>query len=267
MEENKCIICYQQTQIVKNFVYCKNCFHVQINSDKIGSVSCQSLLEYNLEFGIASMLRYGVFNKYNEKKYNDPVELKILDINCNNTNQLDVFFKMNKVCEFNLTTVGINCDKIIFDKNNHIIYENIFFIQETVDKLKEKFNNFDIIIIQNDFENTCNPHTFLKLCKQLMNDDSLLFIQTKSFDTTLNKLSMLNKLPTSFYNTNSMSILAKMCDLSLNRVCITNYSNYVFEIINRKILKGQEEPNVSDQLYKELEDNRYSDDFYDNINF
>jgi 2-polyprenyl-3-methyl-5-hydroxy-6-metoxy-1,4-benzoquinol methylase len=259
MKEKKCIICYQQTYILKDFIYCKNCFHIQLNTYK-NNKSQEPQDQFVNDFGISSMLRYGMFNKYNKKDYNDPVELKILDINCINTNQLDVFLKMNKVCGFNLTTVGINCCEI--NCNNHIIYTD--FIQETVNILKEKFNFFDIIIIQNDFENISDPHTFLKLCKQLMNDDTLLFIQSKTgiYDSTLNQLLELNKK--SFYNTNSMSVLTKMCDLTLNRVHILN-NNYVFEIINRKVLKGHEYQNVYDQLYKELEKNMYSVEFYENM--
>jgi hypothetical protein len=264
MEEKKCIICYQEVQILKDFVYCKNCFHVQLNTHPENKENKEiKEQEVELEFGIASMIRYGVFNKYNKKDYNDPVELKILDINCINTNQLDVFFKMNKVCGFNLTTVGINGGKVFGKVNEscencHKVYENTFFTQETVDKLKEKFNNFDIMFIQNDFENTSDPHTFLKLCKQLMNNDTLLFIQSNA-GFFYSPILSLNKL--SFYNTNSMSILAKMCDLRLNRVCISG-SNYIFEIINNQ---GREDnPNVFDQLYKELEKNMYSPEFYDN---
>jgi hypothetical protein len=265
MDEKKCIICYQEIQILKDFIYCKNCFHIQLKTTHQEThQETQETHQENpdFEFGLASMLRYGIFNKYNKKDYNDPVELKILDINCIDTNQLDVFFKMNKVCGFNLKTVGVTCNTVCEScENCHDVYQNTFFTQETVDKLKEKFNNFDIMFIQNNFENTCDPHTFLKLCKQLMNNDTLLFIQSKTgfFDTSLNKLLTMSKM--SFYNTNSMSILAKMCNLKLNRVCISD-SNYIFEIINRN---EEDDPNVFDQLYKELEKNMYSHEFYENM--
>lgn len=258
-------------------MYCKNCFHVQLNTvvnpDKLfknyiyTSGTSNTLKEYFNNFAVGTLIRYGYYNEYNLKPKTDLVELKILDIACNDASQLDSFEKIADNCGFKLTTIGVDPAENIYNtisKNkNHDIHCE-FFTQETVDKLKTKYHHFDIIIAQNVFAHIDNPNEFLKLTKQLMNSQSMLFIQTSQknmikngeFDTAYHE-------HLSFFNTNSMNLLCKQTELLLNKSTEVNIhgNSYLFEILNNT--KNTIDYNINDQLSNEIIDNLYSIEFYE----
>jgi nucleoside-diphosphate-sugar epimerase/2-polyprenyl-3-methyl-5-hydroxy-6-metoxy-1,4-benzoquinol methylase len=274
---------HKKTTILEKYplklMYCENCFHVQLNTivnpEKLFknyvyiSGTSETLKEYFYNFAFGTIIRYGQLHNYGTKKNDDPVKLKILDIACNDGSQLDSFFNMNKECGFNLTTVGVDPAENIYEtiskqKKCHDIYCE-FFSQNTVDKLKQKYGSFDIIIAQNVFAHIDNPHTFLNLSKQLMNSDSLLFIQTSQknmikngeFDTAYHE-------HLSFFNTNSMNILCKNQNLLLNTVTEVpiHGDSYIFEIIKPTSTIISQTQNVKDQIYNEMQDQLYNKIFY-----
>ena len=264
-----------QNKYPLKLMYCKECFHVQLNTVVnpellfknyiYTSGTSNTLKEYFNIFAVCSLIRYGYYNEYNKKPKTDLVELKILDIACNDASQLDSYEKIAENCGFKLTTVGVDPAENIYntiskDKNHHIYCE--FFTQETVNKLKEKYYHFDIIIAQNVFAHIDYPNEFLKLSKQLMNGSSMLFIQTSQknmikngeFDTAYHE-------HLSFFNTNSMQTLCKQADLLLNKSTQVDIhgDSYLFEITTKKT----KDFNVNDQLACEIMDNLYNVDFYE----
>jgi 2-polyprenyl-3-methyl-5-hydroxy-6-metoxy-1,4-benzoquinol methylase len=95
----------------------------------------------------------------------------VLDIACNDGTQLDSF----KAKGF--TTYGIDPAENLYklsSTNHEVICD--YFTEQYVDQLKDK--HLDVINAQNVFAHNSYPLEFLKMCKEIMHDDSVLFIQT-----------------------------------------------------------------------------------------
>jgi hypothetical protein len=194
-------------------------------------------------------------------------ELKILDIACNDGSQLDAFqnFINNIESHIKITTVGVDPAENIYKdisshKSEHDIYCE-FFSQSTVDKLKEKYGTFDIIIAQNVFAHIDYPNDFLKYTNQLMHTDSSMYIQTSQKNMIMqNQFDTAYHEHLSFFNANSMNILCQNNNLSLNNVHEHDIhgTSYIFEISKTK----SEYCNVTDIIDKEFDDGLYSDSTY-----
>lgn len=242
---------------------CDNCFHVQLNC----VVDPEKLFNNYLYIsGTSDTLKnyFKLFAEYTVTRHPGPYnKLKILDIACNDGSQLDCFPE-------EYTRVGVDPAKNIYEtitKNKKLDIYCEYFTQSTVTKLKEKYHDFDIIIAQNVFAHVDNPGEFLRLCKQLMNDNTVCFIQTSQknmikngeFDTAYHE-------HLSFFSTNSMKLLCESNDLFLNKVSnnVIHGTSYIFEILktHMKSRDIQGDYNVIDVIYKEMCENIYDVDFY-----
>ena len=283
--------------------YCENCFHTQLNCvvhpDKLFknylyvSGTSQTLRDYFLNFAMSTSLNFfcklnnqdiaeikmlnTLCNKdsYDTVKYfcksdnKDFSEIKILDIACNDGSQLDAYhtFINNMELGIKITTVGVDPAENIFNnisskKTEHDIYCE-FFSQTTVDKLKEKYGNFDIIVAQNVFAHIDYPRDFLNFTKQLMHNNSILYIQTSQKNMILeNQFDTVYHEHLSFFNTNSMNLLCKQNELSLHNVYEDEIhgTSYIFEI-NKTLSTTYS--NTDEIIENETKDGLYSRDTYD----
>lgn len=147
----------------------------------------------------------------------------ILDIGCNDGTQLDSF----KALGYN--TYGVDPAKNIyeFSKAKHNVICD-YFGPNIVDKLQY---DFDAIIAQNVCAHNPNPLEFLQTCKELMNDNTLLFVQTSQADMVLNnEFDTIYHEHVNFFNINSMNELAKRAGLNLIDVIKTpiHGNSYLF---------------------------------------
>jgi len=133
------------------------------------------MLDYFNDFAKTSLFSF--INENEIKKGN----IKILEIACNWEPSLHAISNLNVHSDINSDIIGvdpaINIYNDITSKKNHDIYCE-FFDTKTVSKLKEKYETFDIIIAQNVFAHISYPHEFLTMIKELMNDNTRLYIQT-----------------------------------------------------------------------------------------
>lgn len=258
--------------------YCSECFHTQLNCvvspEKLFknylyvSGTSKTLENFFYEFSESVLLNhYGKCNNESVK------EIKVLDIACNDGSQLDAFHKFfnNNDVEGNIkiTTVGVDPAENIYNdisshKREHDIYCE-FFSQSTVNKLKEKYGEFDIIIAQNVFAHIDYPGEFLRYGKQLMHDNSSLYIQTSQKNMILqNQFDTAYHEHLSFFNTNSMNILCNKNGLVLVNVHEHEIhgTSYIFEI--KKIDSGS--ANVEKIIEKEFIDGMYSESTYEYYN-
>jgi nucleoside-diphosphate-sugar epimerase/2-polyprenyl-3-methyl-5-hydroxy-6-metoxy-1,4-benzoquinol methylase len=251
---------------------CQNCYHTQLNCivrpDKLFknylyvSGTSNTLKKFFQEFAIAIL-----FKQYSLGGYEDVTEIKVLDIACNDGSQLDAFhnFINNIESHIKVTTVGVDPAENIYKnfsshKTEHDIYCE-FFNQSTVDKLKEKYGSFDIIIAQNVFAHIDYPGEFLKFTKQLMNDSSSLYIQTSQKNMILqNQFDTAYHEHLSFFNTNSMNILCHDNDLILCNSLEHEIhgTSYIFEI--SKV--SRDHTNITDIINEEYDNGLYSDELY-----
>ena len=148
----------------------------------------------------------------------------VLDIACNDGTQLDSFktagFKTYGIDPaINLHTLSSAKHEVICD----------YFKQEHVEHYKNL--RIDIINAQNVFAHNDYPLDFLKQCKDIMHDTSVLFIQTSQADMVKNnQFDTIYHEHLSFFNANSMSELAYRAGLPLIHISKTDVhgTSYVF---------------------------------------
>jgi 2-polyprenyl-3-methyl-5-hydroxy-6-metoxy-1,4-benzoquinol methylase len=133
----------------------------------------------------------------------------VLDIACNDGSQL------NKFKAKGLKTYGIdpaeNLHKLS-SANHEVICD--YFTEKYVYHLKNK--QIDIINAQNVFAHTDYPLEFLQQCRDIMHDDSRLFIQTSQADMVRNnEFDTIYHEHLSFFNASSMKALADRAGLHL----------------------------------------------------
>jgi nucleoside-diphosphate-sugar epimerase len=252
--------------------YCTNCYHTQLNCvvhpNKLFknylyvSGTSQTLKKFFNEFAVATLFYHcGRIDSQNL------TEIKVLDIACNDGSQLDAFYNfMNNIeSHVKITTVGVDPAENIYrdissHKSEHDIYCE-FFSQSTVNKLKEKYGHFDIIIAQNVFAHIDYPSDFLNFTSQLMHNDSSLYIQTSQKNMILeNQFDTAYHEHLSFFNTNSMNILCHKNDLILSNVHEhpIHGTSYIFEIGKTP----RDNNNVQEILKEEFNSGLYTDATY-----
>lgn len=243
--------------------YCPNCFHCQLShavnpellfkTYKYVSGTSQTGMTF---FKDNAKMIDDYYNRRNKDNiFTGILTKKVLDIASNDGSQLDCFK------ELGWTTYGVdpatNLVPISVKKGHNVVCD---FWNETV---ANQLPIMDIITAQNVFAHTQYLDEFLQACKIIMNDNTLLFIQTSQknmivnneFDTTYHE-------HISFYNTKSMKTLVERNGLFLNRVLDAEIHghSYIFEIgkvsnletnvIVDKYLKEEEEKGIyNDQTY------------------
>jgi 2-polyprenyl-3-methyl-5-hydroxy-6-metoxy-1,4-benzoquinol methylase len=234
------------------------------------SGTSKTLQTYFYNFALYSLMRLGMHNS--DFSDFDPIEIKVLDIACNDGSQLDEYEKLEKEHKcFKITRVGIDPAENIYDNiskhKNHDIYCE-YFTSESVSKLKEKYGAFDIIIAQNVFAHIDNPSNFLANCKELMKTDfgqGILLIQTSQKNMILNaQFDTVYHEHLSFFNTNSMKNICQRNSLHLNDVMSVDIhgTSYLFEVVKTP---GQTKTNVIETIYYEMCEGLYSEESYSNL--
>jgi hypothetical protein len=213
--------------------YCPNCFHCQL-SHAVNPELLFKTYKYvsgTSQTGITFFKDNAKFidDYYNSNNKNGKTIKKVLDIASNDGSQLDCFKALG------WETYGVdpatNLVPISVKKGHQVICN---FWNKNVAK---ELPIMDVITAQNVFAHTQYLDEFLEACKLIMDNNTLLFIQTSQknmiinneFDTTYHE-------HISFYNTKSMKTLVERNGLFLNRILeaeIHGYS-YIFEISKTK---------------------------------
>jgi SAM-dependent methyltransferase len=133
----------------------------------------------------------------------------VLDIACNDGSQLNSFKALG------LKTYGVDPAENLhpLSSANHDVVCDYF-----TDKYAYHYGskNLDIITAQNVFAHNSYPLEFLKQCKEIMHDASVLFIQTSQADMIRNnEFDTIYHEHLSFFNASSMSALAQRAGLYL----------------------------------------------------
>jgi SAM-dependent methyltransferase len=201
---------------------CEDCTHLQLSH----AVNPDLLFKHYLYVsGTSQTLRdyFDWFVDYTQQFFvNKPNT--VLDIACNDGTQLDSF----KAKGF--TTYGVDPAENLYEissKKHEVICD--YFTDEYVDTLKAK--NIDIINAQNVFAHNSYPVKFLQQCRDIMHEDSVLFVQTSQANMVMNnEFDTIYHEHLSFFNANSMNELATRAGLHLINVEKTpiHGTSYVF---------------------------------------
>ena len=200
---------------------CRDCFHLQLSH----AVNPDLLFKnYLYVSGTSQTLRdYFDWFANHTLEFFDEKPKSVLDIACNDGSQLNSYKKLG------LKTYGIDPATNLHElssKEHEVICD--YFKQEHV---AHYMNRVDIITAQNVFAHNDYPLDFLKQCKAIMHDKSVLFIQTSQADMVKNnEFDTIYHEHLSFFCANSMNELAKRAGLHLFSITKTpiHGNSYVF---------------------------------------
>jgi SAM-dependent methyltransferase len=201
---------------------CRDCFHLQLSH----AVDPDLLFRNYLYVSGTSQTLKDYFDWFANLAvdYYQGTPKTVLDIACNDGTQLDSFKRAG------FTTYGIDPATnlhLLSSANHEVVLD--YFTDEYVEHYKSK--NLDIINAQNVFAHNSYPLEFLKQCKEIMHDNTVLFIQTSQANMVENnEFDTIYHEHLSFFCANSMNELAKRAGLHLVDVAKTpiHGTSYLF---------------------------------------
>lgn len=200
---------------------CNDCFHLQLSHTVDPEIiyknylyatgTNQTIQEYSKWFA-------NFCNEYTDSSKS------VLDIGCNDGTQLN-YFK-----ELGFKTFGIDPAENLHSRSsvNHDVVCDFFGPDAVPILIKEQY---DIIVAQNVCAHNPNPVDFLRSCRNLMREETLLFVQTSQADMVLhNEFDTIYHEHVNFFNANSMFKLAQRAGLHLVDVVKTpiHGNSYIF---------------------------------------
>lgn len=212
---------------------CEKCYHVQLTH----AVNPELMFkEYLYVSGTTLTMRqhFDWFANFTKEYFNLVNAIKprnVLDIGCNDGTQLD-YFK-----EKGLETIGVDPAENLYERSskNHRVILSYFDMDFVVNH--DHQGGYDIITAQNVFAHNYDPLKFLCAARNIMNNDSLLFVQTSQADMILNnEFDTIYHEHINFFNINSMNELCKRKELYLIDVvkCPLHGNSYIFVISKNK---------------------------------
>jgi len=185
---------------------CEDCTHLQLSH----AVNPDLLFKNYLYVSGTSQTLRDYFDWFAKETLTyAPDAETVLDIACNDGSQLNSFKALG------LKTYGVDPAENLhpLSSANHDVVCDYF-----TDKYAYHYGskNLDIITAQNVFAHNSYPLEFLKQCKEIMHDASVLFIQTSQADMIRNnEFDTIYHEHLSFFNASSMSALAQRAGLYL----------------------------------------------------
>ena len=200
---------------------CKECTHLQLSH----AVNPDLLFKNYLYVSGTSQTLRDYFDWFAKETLTyAPNAKRVLDIACNDGSQLNSFKTLG------LETYGIDPATNLYElssQSHDVICD--YFTWQSVDNYRDK--NIDIITAQNVFAHNSYPLDFLLQCKEIMHNDSVLFIQTSQADMVRNnEFDTIYHEHLSFFNANSMKSLSDRAGLNLIDIRKTpiHGNSYVF---------------------------------------
>jgi len=187
--------------------YCADCSHLQLTHAVDGNIIFKNYL-YVSGTSLTMQNYFAWFADYVMEYFPDVKPRKVLEIGCNDGTQLNYFKKHG------LETVGIDPAENIYpisSKNHKIICDFL-----TPEALLKVGKTPDIIYAQNVFAHQDDPETFLKLCRNIMNPNTLLFIQNSQSDMIQNnEFDTIYHEHRNFFSVKSLYTLASSVGLNM----------------------------------------------------
>jgi hypothetical protein len=232
---------------------CIRCFHLQLSV----SVDPGRLFSYyTYQSGVSKTMNdyFASFAKKLPKSVNS-----LLEIASNDNSQLKAIQALHP----DTVLVGVEpASNLVenLEKTTGITVINEFFGSN---KCMEQLKKFNVIVAQNVFAHIPDPYTFLLNCKEILEKDGIVYIQTSQSDMIiLNEFDTLYHEHISFFNVYSMKMLCQRVGLTLVDVCKVpvHGSSYIFKISGNVDAKVND--SVYDLLNSEMETGLYSVETY-----
>lgn len=199
---------------------CQKCYHVQLTH-----IVDPEIIYENYAYVSGTTKTYRDYMEWFaslvDEYYSDASY--ILDIGCNDGTQLDYFASLG------YDTFGIDPAANLYPISSakHRVECNYF------DNNYKNETSFDVIISQNSFAHNPDPYNFLLTCKNNLDNNGKIFIQTSQADMIKNgEFDAIYHEHISYYNTNSMDQLCTRAGLYLIDVIKTPIHgiSYIFVI-------------------------------------
>ena len=225
---------------------CRDCFHLQLSHAVDPDLLFKNYLYVS---GTTKTLReyFEWFANFTIGKFATRPNT-VLEIACNDGTQLDVYKTRG------MKTYGVDPATNLHElssKQHEVICD--YFGPQHVEQFKNK--NIDIISAQNVLAHNSYPLDFLKYCKEIMNDQTLLFVQTSQADMIVNnEFDTVYHEHISFFNVHSMKALADRAGLYLIDVVKTPiHGNSLLFVFSKNPQKNNVEQILSDERNRGLQ--------------
>lgn len=222
---------------------CRECDHLQLSH----AVNPDLLFRDYLYVSGTSKTLKDYFDRFaswaTSNLFFDNKPTTVLDIACNDGTQLDSF----KTAGFNTYGIDPAINLHALSSVNHAVVCD-YFKQEHVEHYKNL--KIDVINAQNVFAHNDYPLEFLKQCKEIMHDESVLFIQTSQADMVKNnQFDTIYHEHLSFFNANSMKELAHRAGLPLIHISKTEIhgTSYVFAFSKTRVPDNTVEDTLAEE--------------------
>jgi 2-polyprenyl-3-methyl-5-hydroxy-6-metoxy-1,4-benzoquinol methylase len=225
---------------------CRDCFHLQLSHAVDPDLLFKNYLYVS---GTTKTLReyFEWFANFTIGKFATRPNT-VLEIACNDGTQLDVYKTRG------MKTYGVDPATNLHElssKQHEVICD--YFGPQHVEQFKNK--NIDIISAQNVLAHNSYPLDFLKYCKEIMNDQTLLFVQTSQADMIVNnEFDTVYHEHISFFSVHSMKALADRAGLYLIDVVKTPiHGNSLLFVFSKNPQKNNVEQILSDERNRGLQ--------------
>ena len=240
-------------------IRCRICHHTQLNYSIPPNEMFSS---YLYESGTSQTLRnyFGYIaercNNEMQTSTNGNVQRTIVEIACNDGFQLDEFKKRG------WRTIGIdpaiNLTKIAQEKGHEI--HNGFWGETQFENIQSP----DILMGQNVLAHVPNPIKFLNQCYNLMNENTILYLQTSQCNMYQNgEFDTVYHEHLSFFTAHSFKKAAELSNLYIDNIEKTDIHGQSFLVRMKKKLNNEDHnPILYDFLNIEINDGITQDGFY-----
>lgn len=249
---------------------CDNCFHTQLSHNVRPDI-----LYKNYQYVSGTSYTLKKYFEWLANKIDKEISLNldlpigkssenknILEIACNDGTQLDIFRNLG------WTTYGVDpASNIVRNIKKHVVYDD-FFNQHFATKFKQLYPNLKLhcIMGQNVIAHLDNVTDFIQACKYLMDDDTLLYLQTSQCNMYKNnEFDTIYHEHHSFYSINSMITLVEKVGLYLKDVEKTDIhgTSFLFTISKTKPNNAEQQA-IYDALIEETMNGLHNINFYKN---
>lgn len=225
-----CLICNGEIKnSIRDYEYCNNCFHTsKVQGNKFTEVQ---MFKSNIKDGLVNSRNGSIDESIKKcilKVVSDVVSdvdtnksnYKILVLNDGDTKLIDSISDtlLKKISKYDLKTVSVSpfYNSSFFSKHKHY---KLVFTEYTVNLLRDEYEYFDIILLNDTLTYMSNPVEILGYCNSLSHSDTKI-ISFNLFTEIFYSLELVNmdKNISNIFNCNSLQLACSKAGLHLENL-------------------------------------------------
>lgn len=264
IDDKRCIICGSEDSLensIPDYEYCNRCFHIARSS------LSKTSRNISINVDMPDFTRDYVLSKIKSLNFSDKKPdsiFKILILNDKDSSLIDETREIlsQKINKYYLKTISVSpfYNSSFFSKHKHY---KLTLTDYTFQMLKEEYEFFDLIVLNDTLTYTQNPIQILKYCNELSNDNTKILCCNLSTNVLRSmELLNMNKNVKNIFNTDSLKKSATVSGLFLENVESikegeTNFKSVWLGSTISKVENNNSKSTV-EQIYNEIEYDLYS---------